>query len=251
MMALVFVQTVFECKTAFVCLNASLLDVKTYTDDDRELTVNVTDKLCSALLNPRSVSRSRSLHSVAMASKWADQLHETHEARDQEANRRKHRSDLPPDQNGRPASTTGRRRKQTERRSESLNTQQRGFQPDENAPHEATSLHENFAGIDGDDGLLEEPPDDPKGASFDDLRTLHLEKDQLYQAQEDYYHALRLQILARYRRMHMSYSSAVRFVESRIDSDWNGEVIMSGDKGTAGRKRKRITDAGKDRRPRD
>ncbi|KAI4681625.1 hypothetical protein J4E81_009791 [Alternaria sp. BMP 2799] len=61
---------------------------------------------------------------------------------------------------------------------------------------EARPLHEQFAGIDGDDGLLEEPPDDPEGASFDDLRTLHLEKDQLYQAQEDYYHALRLQILS-------------------------------------------------------
>ena len=116
---------------------------------------------------------------------------------------------------------------------------------------EAPSLHGKFAGIDEDDGLLEEPPDDPRGASFDDLRILYLEKDQLYQAQEDYYHALRLQILARYRRMHMSYSSAVRFVGSRVDSARNREVMTSGYQGTAGRKRKRNIDAGKDRRPRD
>jgi len=173
------------------------------------------------------------------------------EAGGQKVTRRPDRADLPLEQDGRPARTNEGRHQRTDRRSESLNTQERGFQSAEDAPHEAPSLHEKFAGIDGDDGLLEEPPDDPKGASFDDLRTLHLEKDQLYQAQEDYNHALRLQILARYRRMHMSYLSAVRVVESIVDSDRIGKVIMSGDKGTAGRMRKRNTDAGKDRRPRD
>ena len=169
----------------------------------------------------------------------------------QEATRRPDRSDLPLEQDGRPTRTNKGRHRRTGQRGESLNSDEGCFRSDEDAPQEATSSHEKFAGIDGDDGLLEEPPDGPKGASSDDLRTLHLEKDQLYQAQEDYYHALRLQILARYRRMHMSYSSAVRVVESRVDSAWNREVMTSGDQGTAGRKRKRNIDAGKDRRPRD
>ena len=197
-----------------------------------------------------------------MASRRADRLHEipSHcericrnrklpETQGQEADRRQDRPDSSPDQSERRASTDGRRSKHTRRRGESLISDEGCFQSAENNTKEARPLHENFAGIDGDDGLLKEPPDDPKGASFDDLRNLHLEKDQLYQAQEDYYHPLRLQILARYRRMHMSYSSAVRVVGSRTDSDRNGEVIMKG-KGTVGRKRKRSTDDEKDRRPR-
>jgi len=39
---------VFDCSTAFVCSIASLLTINTHTDDDRELTVDVTDKLCSS-----------------------------------------------------------------------------------------------------------------------------------------------------------------------------------------------------------
>ena len=48
---------VFECKTAFVCLNASLSAINTYTDDDRGLIVDVTDELRSAFLDPRNVSK--------------------------------------------------------------------------------------------------------------------------------------------------------------------------------------------------
>ena len=36
---------VFECITTFVCLNASLSAINTYTDDDHELIVGVTNKL--------------------------------------------------------------------------------------------------------------------------------------------------------------------------------------------------------------
>jgi len=169
----------------------------------------------------------------------------------QDATKRQKLSKLPPQQDSQPTGAMNERCHRKDQGDVSLRSHGEHFQSDEDAPHEATSLHERFAGIDGDDGLLKEPPDDPKGASLDDLRTLHLEKDQLYQAQEDYYHGLRLQILARYRRMHMSYLSAVRIIEGRIDSDQNGDVIKSRGKETAGRKRKRNTDGGKDRRPRD
>jgi len=46
---------VFECITTFVCLIASLSAMTPYKDDDRELTVDRIDKLCSALLDPRNV----------------------------------------------------------------------------------------------------------------------------------------------------------------------------------------------------
>jgi len=168
----------------------------------------------------------------------------------QDATKRQKLSKLPPQQDSQPAGAMNGRYDRKDQGDGSLRSHGEHFQPDEDALHEAPSLHGQFAGIGGDDGLLEELPDDPKGTSFDDLRTLHLEKDQLYQAQEDYYHALRLQILARYRRMHMSYSSAVRVVESRIDSDQNGEVINSRGNGIANRKRKVDTSAAEKRRRR-
>ncbi|KAI4616143.1 uncharacterized protein J4E87_008878 [Alternaria ethzedia] len=137
----------------------------------------------------------------------------------QEATRRPDCSDLPLGQDGRPARTEEGRHKLTDQRGESMRSHGEYLQSDDDAEHKAPSSYERFSGLDGDHCELENIPDDPEDASFDDLQALHVRKDQLYKAQEDYYCALRLQILARYQRMHMRYLREVRAMRTRKNDD--------------------------------
>jgi len=136
-----------------------------------------------------------------------------------EATRRPDRSELPLGQDGRPAPTDEGRHKLTDQRAESLRSHGDYLQSDEGAEHKAPSRYEIFADLDGDRCDLEDIPDDPKDASSDHLQALHVRKEQLYKAQEDYYCALRLQILARYQRMHMRYMKEVCAMRTRKHDD--------------------------------
>jgi hypothetical protein len=169
------------------------------------------------------------------------------EVRGQTAKQRQYRSELQSEHQDRPASTDQRTYKQPDRRNEFLDSNEHRSLPVESRWQEAKPRHRTSERIEKNDDEPEDLPDDPKGASFDELQALHAEKDNLYEAQEDYYHAMRLQILARYRRL-IRYSRDVQFIESRASNARNDVQVPRKGKSWSDRKKSTILGHGSQRR---
>ncbi|KAI4711052.1 hypothetical protein J4E89_004642 [Alternaria sp. Ai002NY15] len=200
------------------CMAARKLEeIKNRTDEDR-LRDEVIREEAELMAKRIQVAKEKGNSGVACETQVGTNK-DLPEAEGQEATRRPDRSDLPLEQDGRPARINEGRHKRTDQRGESLKSHYKYLQKLEEEPQEAPPRYERFAGLDGDHGELEDIPDDPKDASLDDLQALHVQKDQLYEAQEDYYCALRLQILARYQRMHMRYLRDIRAMRTRKNED--------------------------------
>jgi hypothetical protein len=178
----------------------------------------------------------------------ADTNEKLSEVRGQTVKQRQYRSELRLEQQDRPASTDKGTYKQPDRRNEFLNSNERRSLPVESRSRVAKPRHESSAHIEKNDDEPEDIPDDPKGASFDELQALHAEKDNLYEAQEDYYHAMRLQILARYRRRLIRYSRDVQFIESRASNARNNVQVPGKGKGWSDSKKSTRLGHGSQRR---
>ena len=221
----------------------NLEEAKNRTDEDRQRDESIR-KEGERMAKRIQVAKEKENSGVACETQ-VDTNGNLLEAGGEEATRRPYRSDLPLEQDGRPARTDEGRHERKDQRYEPLKSCDKYLQNLEQELKETRSCHEIFACLNESHGELEDIPDDPKDTSLDDLQALHVKKDQLYEAREDYYCALRLQILERYQRMHMRYSRDVRAIESRAENNRTGEVAESRGIGTSGRKRRRDTKAGK------